>query len=122
MVAYTPVVGAAALGLHQTDLSQQPAYSQYIGKPFSLKSSEQHIWHLKKFEGGRYYIEPTAPGTDKPVVCHLEGSEVLISKIFYDSPNDGTFFSARVTCDGQVYDAPLNRFSESFTRAVEFRV
>lgn len=120
VVAYTPVVATSALGLNKTDLSDSPEFRKYTKQPFQLEPLDEVSWQLKKFEGGRYYIGLASNPSEQEVICDLGAESVLIENIFDDSVNGGIFYSARVTCNKQVYNAPLNHWSDQFKNCIKF--
>jgi hypothetical protein len=120
VLAYTPVVATESLGLNQTDLSDSSEFKEYISRPFLLVPVEEVSWQLKKFDGGRYHIELAANLSKKEVICELIAGSVIIEKIFDDSMNGGLFYSAKISCNGHTYSAPLNHWSNPLRRSIKF--
>ena len=120
ILAYTPVVTTSVLGINQTDLSNDPKYKGFINRPFHLSPLLDKSWQLKKFDRGRYYIEVSIELSKNKVICDLGVANIVIVKIFDDSISGGVFYSAEVTCDTQVFDAPLNHWSDSLMQSVKF--
>ena len=110
LAAYTPVVVSSSLGMNKKDLSEEPEYSKYIRVELKLSSFENQIWHLKKFEKGRYYIELSS--SSERSVCELSQGYIYISKVFFDSVNDGVFYKATAYCGGEGFPTPLNRWTD----------
>jgi hypothetical protein len=119
VIAYTPVVATASLGLNKTDLSHEPEYEGVVGRSFRLQPLDDRSWQLKKFDGGRYYIEQSFNPRDR-IICDLEEGTVVINEIFSDSVNGGVFYAADASCDGTVFEAPLNRWSDVVRRSISF--
>ncbi len=122
VLVYTPVIATAALGFNKTDLSDQPGYKEYVGKFLYLKSLGNRLWKLKKFEGGRYYIERQSRQGAEQGICNLEANKLLITGIFSDSINGGRYFSATVYCQGQKFEAPLNHWFDGIKTDISFSV
>ncbi|WP_290701924.1 hypothetical protein [Amphritea sp.] len=120
VLAYTPVVATSGLGLNKTDLSESQEFQEFINQPFRLTTLGNTPWQLKKFGGGRYHIELAISLSKKEVICELGAKSIVIDKIFDDSINGGIFYSAKVTCNDHVYNAPLNRWSDRLRNSIEF--
>jgi hypothetical protein len=115
---YTPVVVGSALGLDRETLNEDPRYAPLIGRDLALEQVEQDRWLLRKFDGGRYFVEVRVPPTAATAststivtICDFTDATMRIDEVFLDRLNGGVHFSAQVTCpSGERYTAPINHW------------
>jgi hypothetical protein len=119
-LAYTPIIATSSFGLNKTDLSGKREFKDLTNRPFSLAPVDGLSWQLKKFDGGRYYVERASSTSVKKVICELSEGKLIVDEIFDDSINGGIFYSANVSCGGNTYNAPLNHWSESLRISMKF--
>ena len=115
VAAYAPVVGMSAAGLDRNSLKGDEKYDQVIGRRVRLENLGEIVWTLRRFTGGRYFVERTISANNSTLfVCSLGGREIEISDIFEDKINGGIYYSARVQCDGGTpIEAPKNHWHKT---------
>jgi hypothetical protein len=110
IVAYSPVIMTAALGLNKEDLSNEEKYRPIISSAVRPNSPNTTLY-LKKFSEGRYYLA-TNNSTYNRIICNLEDGHLIINEVFFDTINGGIFYAANVYCNQTQYQAPLNDWSD----------
>ena len=74
----------------------------------------------KKFKDGRYHIELKSDQNRKETICSLNEGIISIDSIFEDSINGGIFYSAKVTCEKETYNVPLNPWFKPLEQSIQF--
>jgi len=116
VVAYTPVVIAAAAGQTRVSLKDDAVYAPYFERSVTLEPVDDADWSLQKFSEGRYFIALTpTPERNSLFICHLSRRQITIREVFEDKINGGVYYSATApdctSGDGATVEAPRNTFS-----------
>ncbi|MCL6417652.1 hypothetical protein MIB92_18480 [Aestuariirhabdus sp. Z084] len=100
VAAYTPVVGTAAVGAGQESLNELPEYRSLINTPLTLLPEPGQQWTLRRFSGGRFFVErsPIANRSTE-LICLLADGQLIIDEIYEDRINGGLYYSGKARCD-----------------------
>lgn len=100
VAVYTPIYAGAALGMHTQSLAESEPYRRVIDRPIVLADNDERYWSLRRFEGGRYFIEFAPRGGGSVIaVCPLGGRAITITAVYEDTMNGGIHYAATVQCD-----------------------
>lgn len=114
ITAYTPVIGASVVGMDEVSTKDDDKYGGLIQRSIILESEGERIWTLRKFSGGRYFIELSRRDSNyTPLVCDLTRRELFITDIYEDRISGGVFYSANTSCaDGSIIETSRNHWYE----------
>ncbi|WP_426415055.1 hypothetical protein [Aestuariirhabdus sp. LZHN29] len=122
-LAYTPVVGTTVVGADRESLNDQPEYREFIEAPLALVPTPDREWSLRRFNGGRYFVELSGYSNQSTErICMLGDGDLVIEEIFQDRINGGVHYQGRARCGatGGWIKVPRNHwYPEGFAPVVE---
>jgi hypothetical protein len=121
ILAYTPVVAMAVVGMDRTSLDEEEQYKKWINYEHLLEDTAVKSWQLHKFNPGRYYLVFAGAngGARATFICSLGGKPIKIKHLFRDEISGGVFFDGETSCDGNdLVEIPKVHLPESLQKRI----